>query len=65
MLDLSTGRVIGIDFGHAFGSATFQLPVPELMGVRLTRQMTSFLEPLDSAVLLRTHMVHTLSTLRG
>ena len=37
-LDLSTGRVIGIDFGHAFGSATYQLPVPELMGVRLTRQ---------------------------
>ena len=39
MLDKSSGRCIGIDFGHAFGSATYQLPVPELMAVRLTRQV--------------------------
>jgi len=65
MLDEATGRVIGIDFGHAFGSATYMLPVPELMGVRLTRQMTSFLAPLNSSVLLRTHMVHALGVLRS
>lgn len=65
MLEDGTGRVVGIDFGHAFGSATYQLPVPELVGVRLTRQMTSFLKPLDSSVLLRTHMVLALKALRA
>jgi len=49
----ATGRVVGIDFGHAFGSATYLLPQPELMGVRLTRQLTSFLRPLESGVLLK------------
>ena len=39
MLDKSSGRVIGIDFGHAFGSATYLLPVPDVMAVRLTRQV--------------------------
>ena len=45
--------MVGIDFGHAFGSATYLLPQPELMGVRLTRQLTSFLRPLESGVLLK------------
>ena len=65
LLSLSTGRVVGIDFGHAFGSATYLLPVPELMGVRLTRQLTSFLRPLDTNVLLKGHMVATFEALRA
>ena len=64
LLSLSTGRVVSIDFGHAFGSATYLLPVPELMGVRLTRQLTSFLKPLDTNVLLKVHMVVTFEALR-
>ena len=35
LLHQPTGRVVGIDFGHAFGSATYLLPVPELMGARI------------------------------
>ena len=65
MVEEATGRVVGIDFGHAFGSATHQLSQPELMGVRLTRQLTSFLRPLDSGVLLKGHMVLVLRTLRA
>jgi hypothetical protein len=49
----------------AFGSATYMLPVPELMGVRLTRQLTAFLRPLDTPVLLKGHMGHALRALRN
>ena len=65
LLDCASGRVVGIDFGHAFGSATYLLPVPELMGVRLTSQLTSFLKPLDTSVLLKGHMVLSLEALRA
>ena len=65
LLSKSTGKVVGIDFGHAFGSATYLLPVPELMGVRLTGQLTSFLRPLDTNVLLKGHMAVTLEALRA
>jgi len=65
MLEKSTGRVVGIDFGHAFGSATFMLPTPELMAVRLTRQMTSFLQPLDTGALLKEYMALALRALRS
>ncbi|KAI8851462.1 hypothetical protein BC829DRAFT_117003 [Chytridium lagenaria] len=39
LVDLKIGKIIGIDFGHAFGSATEVLPVPELVPFRLTKQM--------------------------
>ena len=65
LLHMPSGRVVGIDFGHAFGSATYMLPVPELMGVRLTRQLTAFLRPLNTGVLLKGHMAHTLAALRA
>lgn len=65
MVETRSGRVVGIDFGHAFGSATFLLPQPELVGVRLTRQLTSFLRPLDAGVLLKCHMTHVLRALRA
>ncbi|KAL0481755.1 hypothetical protein AKO1_012371 [Acrasis kona] len=48
LIDKSDGTMIGIDFGHAFGSATEILPVPELMPFRLTRQMLSVLSPISS-----------------
>ncbi|KAJ1639517.1 hypothetical protein T492DRAFT_935642 [Pavlovales sp. CCMP2436] len=60
-----TGELIPIDFGHAFGSATFSLPVPELMPFRLTPQLIGVLAPLPSQPLLHAHMVHTLAALRG
>ena len=65
LLSLSSGRVVGIDFGMAFGAATYMLPVPEVMGVRLTRQLLSFLRPLDTGILLKAHMVHAVEALRA
>ena len=35
-----SGGVVGIDFGHAFGTATQFLPIPELVPFRLTAQFT-------------------------
>jgi DNA-dependent protein kinase catalytic subunit len=60
LLDMKTGGLIGIDFGHAFGTATQFLPIPELMPFRLTRQLIGFLQPLDTEGLLKHNMMHTL-----
>jgi len=64
LIDLSRGRMIAIDFGHAFGSATELLPVPELIPFRLTRQLVGFLEPLGVPGLLEHHMVNILQAMR-
>lgn len=64
MVDLTTGRLIGIDFGHAFGSATQFLPIPELMPFRLTPQLTSLMWPHKESGLLKSCMHHCLRTLR-
>lgn len=45
MIDKTTGEMVGIDFGHAFGSATELLPTPELMPFRLTPQLVQAMEP--------------------
>lgn len=50
--------MITIDFGHAFGSATELLPVPELIPFRLTRQLVGFLEPLGVTGLLEHPMIN-------
>ncbi|CAG8455683.1 16904_t:CDS:10, partial [Cetraspora pellucida] len=52
LIDLTKGSLISIDFGHAFGSATETLEVPELVPFRLTRQFESIMEPLGSRGLL-------------
>lgn len=64
LLDLHSGGLIGIDFGHAFGTGIQILPIPELVPFRLTRQFCSFLMPLDVEGLLKHTMVHTLSALQ-
>ncbi|KAK3728485.1 hypothetical protein QZH41_002346 [Actinostola sp. cb2023] len=64
MIDTLTGGMVGIDFGHAFGSATQFLGVPELMPFRLTRQIVNLLLPLKETGLLRSTMIHTLRALR-
>jgi len=65
MVDMETGGMIGIDFGHAFGSATQFLPVPELMPFRLTRQFVNLMLPLKESGTLQNVMVHTLRALRN
>ncbi|KAH9508229.1 hypothetical protein Btru_050515 [Bulinus truncatus] len=65
MVDLKTGQLIGIDFGHAFGSATQFLPVPELMPFRLTRQLTNLAMPLKVKGQMESAMRHVLRALRA
>eukprot|EP00698_Gefionella_okellyi_P020660 TRINITY_DN6517_c0_g2_i1.p1 TRINITY_DN6517_c0_g2~~TRINITY_DN6517_c0_g2_i1.p1 ORF type:complete len:3836 (-),score=923.59 TRINITY_DN6517_c0_g2_i1:17-10561(-) len=64
LLDNSTGHVIGIDFGMAFGLATTLLPVVEIIPFRMTRQFTAFFDPLGPAVL-KKYMCKSLSALRN
>jgi hypothetical protein len=64
LLDTTTGGVVGIDFGHAMGTAT-HLPTPELMPFRLTRQLLGVLSPLDTATLLKADMTRALTALRA
>ncbi|GAB1300036.1 DNA-dependent protein kinase catalytic subunit [Apodemus speciosus] len=69
MVAMETGSVIGIDFGHAFGSATQAapgfLPIPELMPFRLTRQFVSLMLPMKETGIMCTVMVHALRAFRS
>nr|XP_019943216.1 PREDICTED: DNA-dependent protein kinase catalytic subunit [Paralichthys olivaceus] len=65
MINMETGGMIGIDFGHAFGSATQFLPVPELMPFRLTRQFVNLMQPLKESGLIQNVMVHSLRAFRA
>ncbi|KAI8820570.1 uncharacterized protein EV422DRAFT_578857 [Fimicolochytrium jonesii] len=65
LIDMSSGQIIGIDFGHAFGSATEVLPIPELVPFRLTKQMALVLEPLGVPVLLQDTMINVMSAMRS
>ncbi|KAM9332600.1 DNA-dependent protein kinase catalytic subunit [Pholidichthys leucotaenia] len=64
MINMETGGMIGIDFGHAFGSATQFLPVPELMPFRLTQQFVNLMQPLKESGLIQSIMVHSLRAYR-
>ena len=50
--------------GHAFGTATQYLPIPELMPFRLTRQMIGVCRPHSTSGTLKHAMVYTLGALR-
>ncbi|XP_022371315.1 DNA-dependent protein kinase catalytic subunit isoform X2 [Enhydra lutris kenyoni] len=65
MISMETGGMIGIDFGHAFGSATQFLPVPELMPFRLTRQFINLMLPMKEAGVMSSVMVHALRAFRS
>ncbi|KAM4688942.1 DNA-dependent protein kinase catalytic subunit [Discoglossus pictus] len=64
MISMETGGMIGIDFGHAFGSATQFLPVPELMPFRLTNQIVNLMLPMKESGLFESVMVHALRAYR-
>ncbi|XP_038665232.1 DNA-dependent protein kinase catalytic subunit isoform X1 [Scyliorhinus canicula] len=64
MINLETGGMVGIDFGHAFGSATQFLSVPELMPFRLTNQFLNLMLPMKESGLLYSTMVHGLRAFR-
>ncbi|KAI9317523.1 hypothetical protein BX666DRAFT_1857295, partial [Dichotomocladium elegans] len=63
LVDQNSGQLIPIDFGHAFGSATELIPVPELMPFRLTRCFESVMEPLGLNMI-EVPMTHVLQTLQ-
>ncbi|KAK1884702.1 DNA-dependent protein kinase catalytic subunit [Dissostichus eleginoides] len=65
MINVETGGMIGIDFGHAFGSATQFLSVPELMPFRLTQQFVNLMQPLKESGLIQSIMVHSLRAYRA
>ncbi|XP_024136141.1 DNA-dependent protein kinase catalytic subunit isoform X1 [Oryzias melastigma] len=65
MVNMETGGMIGIDFGHAFGSATQFLAVPELMPFRLTQQFVNLMQPLKESGLIQSIMVHSLRAYRA
>nr|XP_008507877.1 PREDICTED: DNA-dependent protein kinase catalytic subunit-like isoform X2 [Equus przewalskii] len=65
LVSMETGGVIGIDFGHAFGSATQFLPVPELMPFRLTRQFINLMLPMKETGVMYSIMVHALRAFRS
>uniref|UniRef100_A0A8C5WDN6 DNA-dependent protein kinase catalytic subunit n=1 Tax=Leptobrachium leishanense TaxID=445787 RepID=A0A8C5WDN6_9ANUR len=64
MINMETGGMIGIDFGHAFGTATQFLPVPELMPFRLTRQIVNLMLPMKESGLFNSVMIHALRAYR-
>ncbi|XP_030839871.1 DNA-dependent protein kinase catalytic subunit [Strongylocentrotus purpuratus] len=64
LVSLETGGMVGIDFGHSFGSATQFLPIPELIPFRLTRQIINLMLPMKIDGVLQSTMVHTLRALR-
>ncbi|KAF4526767.1 hypothetical protein B566_EDAN012305 [Ephemera danica] len=64
LVSLKTGVAIGIDFGHAFGSATQILPIAEFVPFRLTKMMLNFMGPLGYAGLLRSVMIKSLRAFR-
>lgn len=64
MLSLKNGEVIGIDFGHAFGTATQLLGVPELVPFRMTPYILNLLEPLGKNGLFKETMIKTLKAFR-
>ena len=45
LIDLQTCTAVGIDFGHAFGTATQFLPVPELVPFRFTPMISNLTVP--------------------
>lgn len=65
LICLRNGKVLGIDFGHAFGTATQILPVPELVPFRLTPQLIGLMEPLRERGSFRQYMIHCLRCLRA
>ncbi|CAG8541281.1 7953_t:CDS:2, partial [Funneliformis caledonium] len=62
---IDSNSLISIDFGHAFGSATETLEVPELIPFRLTKQIETLMEPLGSKGLLEYPMIKILQIMQA
>lgn len=65
LICLKNGKVLGIDFGHAFGTATQILLVPELVPIRLTPHIINLMEPLREKSQFKACMIHALRAMRN
>lgn len=63
LIDIKTGRLIGIDFGVAFGAAA-NLSVPETVPFRMTSHFVNVVEPHGINGIIRKNMIHALRCLR-
>ncbi|XP_050298315.1 DNA-dependent protein kinase catalytic subunit-like isoform X2 [Anthonomus grandis grandis] len=61
---IRNGKILGIDFGHAFGTATQCLSVPELVPIRLTPHIVGLMEPLKEKGSFRDVLLDCLQSLR-
>ncbi|XP_055346029.1 DNA-dependent protein kinase catalytic subunit-like isoform X2 [Paramacrobiotus metropolitanus] len=64
LISTANGSIFPIDFGHAFGSAVQFLPIPELVPIRLTRQLVNLVAPLSVAGKFKQIMILALRALR-
>ncbi|KAJ8664270.1 hypothetical protein QAD02_005932 [Eretmocerus hayati] len=64
LIDVSSGKCCGIDFGCAFGAGIDQ-SIPELVPFRLTAQILGLLKPFDAQAVFGATMSHALSALRA
>lgn len=64
LMDTKTGRLIGIDFGVAFGNG-INLRIPELVPFRLTSHLVNILEPMGVNGAIKKNMIHTMRCLRS
>lgn len=62
LIDKSNAKLIGIDFNLAFGVATRNYNIPELVPFRLTPQFVNVLKPLGISGILIKSMAHALRT---
>lgn len=62
LMDKTNGSLIGIDFNMAFGAATRNLNIPELVPFRLTSQFVNTLKPLGTDGFFVKTMSHVLRT---
>lgn len=64
LISKKTGKIIGIDFGYAYGMATRGLMIPELIPMRLTPQFVNVISPMETSGLIKKCMVYTLRAVR-
>ena len=64
LIEMSTGKVISIDYGFNFGAGITEQGVPELVPFRLTPQMLGVMSPLDGKSICHHYMVDYLYKLR-
>lgn len=64
MVSLKSGQAVGIDFGHAFGTATQILRIPELVPFRLTPHLVNLMKPIGENGLFKETMIEALNALK-